>query len=264
MILAAALLVLVALGLFVWGIATGATALYWACVAVSAVAAVLLVVAFLRMRRVATATEPAGAAPARARASRPGPPAAHAAVPEQGEPAHRPDYPATGPGTSRHTAADGAPAGASSPPPPAAAGPAADLRRERSGSRRARRCRDDDPPVEEVEVTDLLLVVDLHDDVYVVDEHPRYHLADCPWLAGRTGVPLPVDEARTDGFTPCGRCAPDHGLAEVERGRRASRRSSVSPTERAGRRRRGRSPSAAAVASREARGRREPARSGTR
>ena len=75
-------------------------------------------------------------------------------------------------------------------------------------------------------MTDLLLVVDLHDEVHVVDEHPRYHLAGCPWLAGRTSIPLPVDEARTDGFTPCGRCAPDHGLAEVERGRRASRGSS--------------------------------------
>jgi len=193
-ILAAALLVLVALGLFVWGIVAGATALYWACVAVSAVAAVLLVVAFLRMRQVATATEPG-----RERSgSRPGPteevPAPAAGVPPQGEPAHAGDYPATGPGSSPAAAAE-----------------------QHTGAD------DEDPPVEEVEVTDLLLVVDLHDDVYVVDEHPRYHLADCPWLAGRTGVPLPVDEARTDGFTPCGRCAPDRGLAEVERGRRAAR-----------------------------------------
>ena len=81
----------------------------------------------------------------------------------------------------------------------------------------------EDPPVEEVEVTDLLLVVDLHDDVHVVDEHPRYHLEFCPWLAGRSTIPLPVDEARTDGFTPCGVCAPDHGLAERERSRRAAR-----------------------------------------
>ena len=54
MITAAALLVLVALGLFVGGIAAGSTALYWACVAVSAVAAVLLVAAFLGMRRAVT------------------------------------------------------------------------------------------------------------------------------------------------------------------------------------------------------------------
>jgi hypothetical protein len=81
----------------------------------------------------------------------------------------------------------------------------------------------DDPPVEEVEVTDLLLVVDLRDEDHVVDEHPRYHLAGCPWLAGRTAVPMPVDEARADGFTPCGACSPDRGLAQVERGRRAAR-----------------------------------------
>jgi hypothetical protein len=245
-ILAAALLVLVALGLFIWGIATGATALYWACVAVSAVAAVLLVVAFLRMRQVATTTGPTRERPEPrleprpenrpenrpeprveeqpARQVRQEPPAtavlparpagATAVVPAQGEPAHAVDYAPTGPGSSSAPADDGPPSGAASPPPPAAAAElAAD---EPEGA-------DEDPPVEEVEVTDLLLVVDLHDDVYVVDEHPRYHLAGCPWLAGRTGVLLPVDEARTDGFTPCGRCNPDHGLAEVERGRRASR-----------------------------------------
>ena len=72
-------------------------------------------------------------------------------------------------------------------------------------------------------MTDLLLVVDLHDEVLVVDEHPRYHLADCRWLAGRTTIPLAVDEARTDGFTPCAFCAPDRGLAERERGRRGAR-----------------------------------------
>jgi hypothetical protein len=78
-----------------------------------------------------------------------------------------------------------------------------------------------EPPVEEVEVTDLLLVVDLRDEVLVVDEHPRYHVAGCSWLAGRPAVPLPLDEARTDGFTPCGHCAPDRHLAQVERSRRA-------------------------------------------
>jgi hypothetical protein len=80
---------------------------------------------------------------------------------------------------------------------------------------------DDEAPVEEVEVTDLLLVMDLHDEVVVVDEHPRYHLADCSWLRGRTTIPLPLDEARTDGFTPCGVCSPDRHLAAAERDRRA-------------------------------------------
>jgi hypothetical protein len=74
-----------------------------------------------------------------------------------------------------------------------------------------------DPEVEEVEVTDLLLVVDLKDEVLVVDEHPRYHLAECAWLAGRETIPMPLDEARTDGFTPCAVCSPDRTLAERAR-----------------------------------------------
>ena len=66
-----------------------------------------------------------------------------------------------------------------------------------------------EPPVEEVEVTDLLMVVDLTDEVLVVDEHPRYHLAGCPTWPAPATIPLPLDEARTDGFTPCAVCAPD-------------------------------------------------------
>jgi hypothetical protein len=77
-----------------------------------------------------------------------------------------------------------------------------------------------DPGVEEVEVTDLLLVVDLTDEVLVVDEHPRYHLAGCAWLAGRETIPLPLDEARSDGFTPCAVCSPDRNLAQRARAAR--------------------------------------------
>jgi hypothetical protein len=80
-----------------------------------------------------------------------------------------------------------------------------------------------EPPVEEVEVTDLLLVVDLKDDVFVLDEHPRYHVAECPRLVGHEAIPLPLDEARTDGFTPCGVCSPDRTMAERERARRTGR-----------------------------------------
>jgi hypothetical protein len=262
-ITAAALLVLVALGLFIWGIATGATALYWACVVVSAVAAVVLLVAFLRMRRVAPAGEGRTAVPERA-AQRTAP--AHRGLPEQqsapaaadwsaparraqadaaaadvpaadapaassgahaaarhgGESAHVTGYGARGPGSSPSDTTDGALPGPASPP--SADAPV----EQRAGAVEAAPPADgaEDPPVEEVEVTDLLLVLDLRDDVLVVDEHPRYHLAGCPWLSGRTTVPLPVDEARTDGFTPCGVCAPDRGLAERERGRRAARGSS--------------------------------------
>jgi hypothetical protein len=237
-ILAAALLVLVALGLFVGGILTGLTALYWACVAVSAVAAILLIIARRQLSRPAVRERaPARAEPAPAagaervsvQTARPPveptgtsilpaqPPAEHAqpvgerfastaeqvAAPRHASPVENesPAAGATADDVSSRHAGDDAP---SSP---------------RSGAD------DADPPLEEVEVTDLLLVVDLHDDVFVVDEHPRYHLSDCSFLAGRTGIPLPMDEARTDGFTPCGLCSPDRHLAEVERARRAARRS---------------------------------------
>jgi hypothetical protein len=79
-----------------------------------------------------------------------------------------------------------------------------------------------EPGVEEVEVTDLLIVVDLTDEVLVVDEHPRYHLEGCRFLVGKETIPLPLDEARTDGFTPCGLCTPDRHLADRERQRRAA------------------------------------------
>jgi hypothetical protein len=79
-----------------------------------------------------------------------------------------------------------------------------------------------DPGIEDVEVTDLLLVVDLKDEVLVLDERPRYHRAGCRHLRGRTPIPLPHDEARTDGFTPCAVCEPDHTLAEQVRARKAT------------------------------------------
>ncbi|HEX2074561.1 MAG TPA: hypothetical protein VHF92_12320 [Geodermatophilus sp.] len=196
MILAAGLLVLLGLGLFVGGVATGSTALYWACVAACAGAAVLLVAVRLRPRP--TAASPADRAPAEAPASEPAagmpaavePPVAEAPVGEPAAPAHRPDDPPRAPA-----------------PPAADAGPVGD----------------GDPPEEDVEMTDLLLVVDLREEVLVVDEHPRYHLAGCRYLTGRTTIPLPLAEARADGFTPCGACAPDRHLADAERARKATR-----------------------------------------
>jgi hypothetical protein len=164
-ILAAGVLVLLGLGLFVSGVLTGVTVLYWACVAVCVLAAGLIVVARRRL---------AGTASGKTAAS-------------TKEPAGAPATVAEGPGEKVVETA------------PAQAAPAVEL---------------GDPPAEDVEVTDLLLVVDLKDEVLVVDEHPRYHLAGCVHLTGRTTIPLPLDEARTDGFTPCGVCAPDRTLAE--------------------------------------------------
>jgi hypothetical protein len=177
-IVGAALLVLLGLGLFVSGILTGLTVLYWGCVAACVAAAVLLIAARRQIGRRAAAAAPATAsAPAKKTAPGEPAPAADGA----------PDEPAP---------ADEAPSGKA---------PEVDL---------------PDPGVEDVEVTDLLMVVDLKDEVLVVDEHPRYHVAGCRWLAGRETIPLPLDEARTDGFTPCAVCSPDRTLAERARARK--------------------------------------------
>ncbi|MGY1779431.1 hypothetical protein [Geodermatophilus sp. SYSU D01036] len=219
MIVAAALLVLAGLGLFVLGVITAVTAWYWACVGACALAAVLLVVARLRTpdragappREARTRAEPARAPeePADRAVEAPGTgeaPAAPVRDHETGAHAGRHEAPETPPATSAGGTPDRAPA---QPARAAATGV------PRNGG---------DTPEEDVEVTDLLVVVDLTDEVLVVDEHPRYHLADCPWLAGRETIPLPVNEARTDGFTPCAVCGPDAHLAAVERARKAARR----------------------------------------
>jgi hypothetical protein len=210
-ILAAALLVLLGLGLFVGGILTGTTLFYWLCVAACVAAGVFLVAARLRMGRGAAA--PAGAARGGAQ------------VPQQLSATTTGSTPAAG-ATALSAASTGVTTGGSpavrheaAPVEPAAAEPpstAAHAPRGSSGVQDAA----GDPPVEEVEVTDLLVVVDLRDEVLVVDEHPRYHLGGCRWLAGRETIPLPLDEARTDGFTPCAWCEPDRTLAQRERGRR--------------------------------------------
>ena len=74
---------------------------------------------------------------------------------------------------------------------------------------------------EDFDVDNNVWLVGDDDEVLVIDEHPRYHLAGCPHLTGRETFALPMVEARTDGFTPCGTCAPDRNLARVERARRS-------------------------------------------
>ncbi len=211
MIVAAGLLVLAGLGLFVGGFLTGATAFYWACVAVCVAAAVLLYLA----RRGISRAEAAAGSPPRTTGSSLGttpsavPSAAGATAsaaaapvaPEPGEPPATGDAPEAAPATE----------------PPAPREPA-HVAPPSTGTDQL-----GDPPIEDVEVTDLLLVVDCKDEVLVVDEHPRYHLAGCPHLRGRTTIPLPLDEARTDGFTPCAVCSPDRNLAERERARKHAR-----------------------------------------
>ncbi|MFD1149784.1 hypothetical protein [Saccharothrix hoggarensis] len=74
-----------------------------------------------------------------------------------------------------------------------------------------------EPDEEDTDAADSLVVSDLTDEVRVLDERPRYHLADCPWLASRPSLGLPVSEARQLGFTPCAVCRPDSGLAARKR-----------------------------------------------
>ncbi|WP_369254346.1 hypothetical protein [Geodermatophilus amargosae] len=221
MVVAAGLLVLAGLGLFVAGVLTAVTVWYWACVVACALAAVLLLVARLRT--------PAGTGVPAGRPESVPPPARSVGRPAAGASAGTASTAET-PATAIPAAVPVAPAAPDepatgedpqSPEPPApvtAARPTAAARDNSAPAGPA------DPPEEDVEFTDLLMVVDLTDEVLVVDEHPRYHLAGCPWLAGRPTFPLPVKEARTDGFTPCGRCGPDRFLAGAERARRAARR----------------------------------------
>lgn len=75
------------------------------------------------------------------------------------------------------------------------------------------------PAEEESASEDLAVVAELDDEVLVVDEYPRYHLADCSWLADRATITISVREARALGFTACGRCTPD---AQLAAGHRAS------------------------------------------
>ncbi|RKT56874.1 hypothetical protein [Saccharothrix australiensis] len=76
---------------------------------------------------------------------------------------------------------------------------------------------DAEPGEEDTDAADALVVADLTDEVRVLDERPRYHLAACTWLAGRASLGLPVTEARQLGFTPCAVCAPDSTLAARKR-----------------------------------------------
>ncbi|MGY1752697.1 hypothetical protein [Blastococcus sp. SYSU D01042] len=216
MIVAAGLLVLVGLGLFVAGVLTGVTALYWACVGACVVAAVLLFLARRRMTAATTTASPVAptvAAPAAAGVSTSG--GRHAGGSTAATATTAATVAVSGNGAAP-PAAEPEVGTATADPGPAAAPPAA------PAAAPAVPAEAGEPPVEEVEVTDLLLVVDLKDEVLVVDEHPRYHVAGCAHLAGRDTFPLPVDEARTDGFTPCGVCRPDATLAGRVRERRAA------------------------------------------
>jgi len=259
-VVAAGLLVVVGLALFLGGVVTGSEGLYWACVAVCGVAAAVLVAGWVRA--------PRGPGPA------PGPAADAPPVGEDTADSMAADttpQPAVTPAGATALRAEPRPAGAPRPQDPPAAAAEAPPTRQHAAHAAAEDPDGEDPdgdavdvPVEDavpgdhpgddpgaevprrrgahearggtvdprsgelgeedVEVTDLLLVVDLADEVLVVDEHPRYHVAGCPVLDGRATVPLPMVEARTDGFTPCAACRPVRHLADLERSRRRAAR----------------------------------------
>ncbi len=79
------------------------------------------------------------------------------------------------------------------------------------------------PGEEDTDAADLLVVSELDDQVLVIDEQPRYHLAECGWLVDKDTIPIAVSEARELGFTPCARCGPDAALAA--RARKKQKRS---------------------------------------
>jgi hypothetical protein len=80
-----------------------------------------------------------------------------------------------------------------------------------------------EPDQEDTDAADLLIIGGLSAEVKVVDEHPRYHLARCAWLAGKSTIPIAVSEARQLGFTPCVVCRPDAVLAARHRAGRGAR-----------------------------------------
>ena len=72
---------------------------------------------------------------------------------------------------------------------------------------------DPEPDEQDADAVAALGVAGLEHDVLVVDEHPRFHLEGCTWLAGRETMSLPAREAVELGFTPCSRCSPVRTLA---------------------------------------------------
>lgn len=177
------LLLLTAVGLLVMSFVTSATGWAWASIAVSGLAAVVLIARWWRARR------RRAAASGRHRIPKTATRKAAAGAPD------------AIPGIEEPVFGDGA--GVVTPP-----GGGVPL----EGT---------EPLEEETDAADLLVVCELQDEVLVADEHPRYHLVGCGWLESRTVEPLPVTEARSLGFTPCAQCGPDAELANRHRRSRA-------------------------------------------
>jgi hypothetical protein len=74
-----------------------------------------------------------------------------------------------------------------------------------------------EPGEEKPDAAELATVSALDDEVLVIDEHPRFHLAGCQVLAGGESIPLPAKEAIEFGFSPCSVCSPVRVLASRNR-----------------------------------------------
>ncbi|MFC4001998.1 hypothetical protein ACFS2C_19080 [Prauserella oleivorans] len=217
------ILVLGALGLVVAALITADSLWAWISIGLSVLAGVLLVVDWLRRRSASGASsatpaddandagdeKTAGESAAAAQAGQPGesPEAAeHTAGAAENADAAEDETAGSEPATV--DAAAGAGEGATAMLP--ASGALTDP--------------DGEPAEEQTDAADVLVVSTLDAEVLVVDEHPRYHLADCAWLETRETIPLPAKEARELGFTPCALCGPDATLAAKYREERRTRK----------------------------------------
>lgn len=200
-------LVLAAFGLLIAALPTANTLWAWISVVLSVVAAALLITDWISGRRRARAEEPAKPTVVTVGGNRP---------PDEpdswrGEPAvERADHRADRYEYDEYDLGDVGDAPAA---PPAEVAPEfAD-----TGFIEPVRADDGEPGEEPTDASDLLVVSDLNVEVRVVDEHPRYHLANCTWLTSKATIPIAVSEARQLGFTPCARCGPDAVLAARHR-----------------------------------------------
>jgi len=232
------LFVLASLGLLLWGLAATSQVLVWGSLGASIAAGLCLSVAVVQRRGQVSAaevpsTEDLSAFPIDL--ARPG--AAPPILPPTRSPRRSTEPPLGGTptavespvappgqaGIGTRPPADGVASGVqtparppppSQPPPPGSGTPGSGAAGSGSGasSEVDRAGADAEPPAEDVPVGVALRAAQLDHEVLVVDGRPRYHLAECAFLAGRPTVALPLSTARRSGFTPCGLCRPDATL----------------------------------------------------
>lgn len=205
MLVVTSVLLVAAVGLLAAALITGPIWLAWGSIAASAVAGLVLIVRWWRLRRYG------GRHRATAEAAATGPksatPPQHAPEPDTApqEPDTAPPEPDTAQQEPDTAQQEPSPPQPGRPEPGPGAAVAAWQNRE--------------PAEEDTDAADLLLICELDDEVAVVDERPRYHLRVCRWVGTRPTEVLTVREARDLGFTPCAGCGPD---AEIAARRRAT------------------------------------------